>query len=156
MMRILGAVLGGAALFAITAPAMASSEDCAASQKLVDQAISHYQKVGQERAFDDFMQPGHSPWADGDRYIFISAMDGVVKVHPVNPKLINNKSFTAIKDLNGVLFVQEMVNVGNTTPGGGWAKYTWIHPTTRSPAAKQTWVKVHDNMMFMASCFPAN
>ena len=133
---------------------LAQADECAKAQGLVDKAIGHYAGVGKEKSFADFMDKNNKEWVDGELYVIVSTMDGIFKVHAINPKLIDNPQLPALKDTNGVMIIQEMIRVGKETPNGGWAKYTWTHPETKKLAPKQTWVKVKDNQLFMVGCYP--
>ncbi|MGE4280506.1 MAG: cache domain-containing protein [Magnetospirillum sp.] len=133
---------------------IAQADECSKAQSLVDKAIGHYSTVGKEKSFADFMDKGNKEWVDGELYVIVSTMDGIFKVHAINPKLIDNPALPALKDTNGVMIIQEMIHVGKETPDGGWAKYTWTHPETKKLAPKQTWVKVKDNQLFMVGCYP--
>lgn len=133
---------------------LAQADECAKAQGLVDKAIGHYAGVGKEKAFADFMDKTNKEWVDGELYVIVSTMDGIFKVHAINPKLIDNPQLPALKDTNGVMIIQEMIRSGKENPNGGWAKYTWTHPETKKLAPKQTWVKVKDNQLFMVGCYP--
>lgn len=133
-------------------PALA--DECSTAQSLVDKAIGHYKTAGKDKAYADFMNKDDKEWVNGELYVIVSAMDGIFKVHAINPKLIDNPALPALKDTNGVLIVQEMIRVSKEAPAGGWAKYTWTHPETKKLAPKHTWVKVHDSQLFMAGCYP--
>jgi cytochrome c len=132
----------------------ALADECSTAQGLVDKAIGHYKAVGKDKSYADFMNKDNKDWVNGELYVIVSAMDGIFKVHAINPKLIDNPALPALKDTNGVLIIQEMIRVGKESPAGGWAKYTWTHPETKKLASKQTWVKVHDSQMFMVGCYP--
>lgn len=136
------------------ASAGAHADECAKAQTLVDKAVAHYKEVGKEKAFADFMNKDNKDWVNGELYVIVSTMDGIFKVHAINPKLIDNPQLPTLKDTNGVMIIQEMIKTGKETPQGGWARYTWTHPETKKLAAKQTWVKVEDGQLFMAGCYP--
>ncbi|AVM73402.1 cache domain-containing protein [Magnetospirillum gryphiswaldense] len=146
------ALLAGAVLLAQGGVALA--DECSKAQTLVDKAITHYAAVGKDKSFTDFMDKGNKDWVDGELYVIVSTMEGIFKVHAINPKLIDNPALPALKDTNGVMIIQEMIRVGKETPSGGWAKYTWTHPETKKLAPKHTWVKVKDNQLFMVGCYP--
>jgi len=133
-----------------------AADECPAAQALVDKAIVHFKAVGQDKAFADFMDKGNKEWVDGELYVIVATMDGIFKAHAINPKLIDNKDLPNLKDVNGVMIIQEMVKAGKAGPGGAWARYTWTHPETKKLAAKQTWVKPNGDLLFMAGCYPAS
>ncbi|MBF0323559.1 MAG: cache domain-containing protein [Alphaproteobacteria bacterium] len=148
-------IVGIAAALGLTlAAGAAKADECKSAQTLVDKSIAHYKAAGKEKSFADFMNKDNKDWVNGELYVIVSTMDGIFKVHAINPKLIDNPALPALKDTNGVMIIQEMIRVGKETPSGGWAKYTWTHPETKKLAPKQTWVKVHDAQLFMAGCYP--
>ncbi len=145
-----------AAVLAVSLQAgTALADECASAQTLTDKAIDHYKAVGKEKAFADFMNKDNPDWVNGELYVIVSTMEGIFKAHAINPKLIDNPSLPALKDTNGVMIIQEMIKTGKENgANGGWAKYTWTHPVTKKLAPKQTWVKTHDNQLFMVGCYP--
>lgn len=148
--------LATAAAIAVTCQmGTARADECATAQALVDKAIAHYKAVGKEASFANFMNKENKEWVNGELYVIVSTMDGIFKAHAINPKLIDNTQLPTLKDTNGVMIIQEMIKSGKEHPDGGWAKYTWTHPETKKLAPKQTWVKVQDNQLFMAGCYPA-
>jgi len=152
-MRMLKLAVGAAVALSLQAGA-ALADECSAAQGLVDKAVAHYKAAGKEKAFADFMNKDNPAWVNGELYVIVSTMEGIFKVHAINPKLIDNPSLPALKDTNGVMIIQEMIKVGKDTPAGGWAKYTWTHPVSKKLAPKQTWVKQHDGQLFMVGCYP--
>lgn len=131
-----------------------AADECVAAQGLVDKAIAHYKDVGQAKAYADFMDKTNKAWVDGELYVIVATMDGIFKAHAINPKLIDNPDLPKLKDVNGVMIIQEMIKAGKSGPGGAWAKYTWTHPETKKLAPKQTWVKSNGDLLFMAGCYP--
>jgi len=132
----------------------AYADECATAQTLVEKAITHYKSAGKEKSFADFMNKDNKEWVNGELYVIVSTMEGIFKVHAINPKLIDNPQLPTLKDTNGVMIIQEMIKTGKENPKGGWAKYTWTHPETKKLAPKQTWVKVEDSQLFMVGCYP--
>lgn len=153
-MKKLLKLAAGAAIVAMMMSGAARADECSTAQALVDKAVAHYKAVGKEKSFADFMNKDNKEWVAGELYVIVSTMDGIFKVHAINPKLIDNPQLPALKDTNGVMIIQEMIKTGKAIPEGGWAKYTWTHPETKKLAPKQTWVKVHDGQLFMAGCYP--
>lgn len=144
------------ALLAVTAlsGAARAADECTAAQGLVDKAIAHYKAVGQEKSYADFMDKGNKDWVNGELYVIVATMDGIFKAHAINPKLIDNKDLPGLKDVNGVMIIQEMIKAGKSGPNGAWARYTWTHPETKKLTPKQTWVKANGDLLFMAGCYP--
>lgn len=143
-----------AAAMAVAPLAAASADECATAQTLVDKAVAHYNAVGKDKAFAEFQDKNNAEWVNGELYVIVATMDGIFKVHAINPKLIDNAQLPSLKDTNGVMIIQEMIKAGKEHPQGSWAKYTWTHPETKKLAPKQTWVKVNDGQLFMVGCYP--
>lgn len=146
-------VMAAVAVVGMSGAARAADE-CASAQSLVDKAIAHYKAVGQQKSYADFMNKDNKEWVNGELYVIVSSMDGIFKAHAINPKLIDNPDLPKLKDVNGVMIIQEMIKAGKSDPKGAWAKYTWTHPETKKLAPKQTWVKANGELLFMAGCYP--
>ncbi|MBF0324480.1 MAG: tail fiber protein [Alphaproteobacteria bacterium] len=125
---------------------------CQDAQLQVDKMIAHYQRVGRDLAFADFMRRD-SDWFNAPQVGAVATKDGLFKVHP-NFRLVDNPDMVKLKDVNGLLVVEEMIKSATQSPAGGWAQYTWTHPEARKLAVRREWVKVHDGLMFMATCYP--
>ncbi len=133
-----------------------AADECPAAQRLVDKGIAHYNAVGREKSFADFMDKGNRDWVNGSLYLIVSTMDGIYKTHAINPKLIDLPDLPMLRDSDGILIIQEMVKAGKSGPAGAWAKYTWPHPKTRKYASKQAWVKRNGDLLFIAECYPGS
>ncbi len=149
------AILAAFAAVGLSGAARAA-DDCSTAPGLVDRAIAHYNAVGKEKSYADFMDRGNPKWVNGEVYVIVATMDGIFKAHAINPRLIDNPGLPGLKDVNGILIIQEMVKAGKSGPAGAWAKYTWTHPVTKKLAPKQTWVKANGDLLFMVSCYPSD
>ncbi|RAU20297.1 hypothetical protein CU669_19210 [Paramagnetospirillum kuznetsovii] len=147
------AVLAALAVIGLSGAAHAA-DDCSTAQGLVDKAIAHYNAVGREKSYTDFMDKGNPDWVNGELYVIVATMNGIFKAHAINPKLIDNPDLPGLKDVNGIMIIQEMIKAGKSGPAGAWAKYTWTNPVTKRLAPKQTWVKANGDLLFMAGCYP--
>jgi len=76
---------------------------------------------------------------DGTEYIWINSLDGLMVMHPTNPKL-DGKELFGLKDPNGKLFFQEMVDVVRAK-GEGVVEYMWPKPGSEVPVPKVSYVK---------------
>lgn len=127
-------------------------EDCMA---LIDDAIAHYQKVGRRQSLADFSNRGDKTWIDdaSERYVVIAdAKEGRFLVHP-NPKLCNDPKIWDLQDVKGEYITRMLVEAGQREPTGSWAKYIWTNPNTKKHAVKNTYVRVHDDLLFMAGYY---
>lgn len=105
---------------------------------LVDSAIAHSKAVGNEQAFKDFSDKANTAWRNKDLYVFVVGNDGVTKAHGGNEKLVG-KDMSGIKDQQGKAFIQEMIATAKKGPG--WVEYEWVHPQTKKPESKASYVR---------------
>lgn len=152
--------LMGAGLLALAAfgPSGAAAQDrktAEEAQALVEQAIAHYQDVGQDQAFQDFNDAG-GPFVDGELYVIVCTMEGIYKTHAHNGALIDNDILWDIQDVNGVYPVRRIVESATDAPDGGWIDYVWVNPTNEALENKRVYVAAHDGMAFAVGYYEAN
>jgi cytochrome c len=132
-------ILAIALTAAIFSPAVASEVGTRAeATAMVEAAIAHIRKVGNDKAFTDFMEDKVN-WTKKDLYVFVFDIDANWKAHGANPKLVG-RNLMNLKDQNGKEFVKEFISVVKGK-GEGWVDYDWAHPTTKKVEAKTTLVK---------------
>ncbi|MBR9971743.1 cache domain-containing protein [Magnetospirillum sp. J10] len=76
---------------------------------------------------------------DGTEYVWINSLDGLMVMHPTNPKLEGQELF-GLKDPTGKLFFKEMVDVVRAK-GEGVVEYMWPKPGSDQPVPKVSYVK---------------
>jgi len=113
------------------------SDQAKQSKALVDQAASLLQSEG-TKAFIEFRKKD-SKWLKGDTYIFVSNMNGIILLQPIDPEL-EGKNMIDWKDVNGKAANQEMIETAKTK-GSGWVDYMWPKPGESEPSKKMTYIK---------------
>ncbi len=89
------------------------------------------------------------PYVDGDLYIFVMNMDGVMIAHPIKPALIG-KNLTDFKDQAGKAFFKEFVEMAKN--GSGWVDYKWPKPGQEGVFDKTSYIlMVKDSPMFVGA-----
>ena len=73
-------------------------------------------------------------------YFWINDLNGVMVVHPVNPKL-EGKNLYNLKDKKGNPFFKEMIEVCKKH-GKGFVKYWWTRPGSNKPEPKLSYVRL--------------
>ncbi|CAN2039868.1 Double Cache domain-containing protein [Candidatus Magnetomoraceae bacterium gMMP-15] len=102
------------------------------------EAADFFIKNGLEAAKQEINNPkGIFVWKD--TYVFILDMDGIIRAHPIKPKLIDNPKMMRLKDINGKLFFYDFVNVAKEQ-GQGWVDYMWPKPGEKKPSHKNTFI----------------
>ena len=113
----------------------ATKDECVAKSK---EAAQLFKDKGVEAAIK-ILNDKNGPFVWKDSYIFAYDVDkGVVVVHPVTPGLVG-KNLTALKDVNGKMFVAEFLAVAKEK-GEGWVDYMWPKPGEKKPSKKLTYV----------------
>ncbi|MDX5410221.1 MAG: methyl-accepting chemotaxis protein [Thauera sp.] len=115
------------------------------ASQLVERAAALYASRGQQAAFEAFNDP-HGEFVQRDLYIFVYDMDGIVRAHGGNPKLIGNNMRDA-KDANGALFVQDRIRIAQQA-GSGWQDYMFKNPETGEIEGKTSFIRRVDNYIF--------
>lgn len=131
---IAATVLGGARL-AAAADAHGTREE---AQALVEKAAALIASDGQDKAFAVIDNPS-GPFVDGDLYVFVTSFEGVTLAHGLNKALIG-KNLLHVKDADGMLFVQAMIDLAKAK-GEGWVDYKWPNPTSKKIEDKSSFIK---------------
>ncbi|MFH1060604.1 MAG: cache domain-containing protein [Pseudomonadota bacterium] len=119
--------------------AWAQAEDKATPKECV-QKVQEAAKLIKEKgdaAFDALRdKKGAFVWKDS--YVFVMDFEGIMKVHPMNPKL-EGRNQNIIKDSNGKMFNAEMLATAKS-PGQGWVDYSWVKPGASTPSPKVSYI----------------
>ncbi len=134
LFAVLVLLLGSVMTSGAVAGEKATKEECI---ERAQAAAALLKSDGLEAAFAKLNDP-NSPFVWKDSYVFcITYPDGVIKAHPVKPKLVG-KQIKGIKDINGEMFVLEYMNKAKN-PEGGWTDYMWPVPGEKKPSHKSTY-----------------
>jgi len=113
------------------------------AQAMVERAAAFLKENGRAKALAEFGNP-KGQFIDRDLYVVAyAASDGVRLSHPYNHKLVG-RSVAATTDINGKLYGQEILTVGNSK-GRGWVEYKYSDPITKKLGEKALYIlKVDD------------
>jgi cytochrome c len=131
---IAAGILGGVRL-AAAADTHGTPEE---AKTMVEKAAALITSDGQEKAFVVIDNPT-GPFVDGDLYVFVTSFEGVTLAHGLNKALIG-KNLLHVKDADGKLFVQAMIDVAKDK-GEGWVDYKWPNPTSKKIEDKSSFIK---------------
>jgi len=106
-------------------------------------AVAFIKANGAEKAAQEFTNG--SAFKDRDLYIAYTDLSGTVLGHGGNPKLVG-KNLTGLKDPDGKLFFQMLVDLAKTK-GKGWSdSYKFLNPVSKKIEDKVMYVeRVDDN-----------
>lgn len=125
----------------------ATKEECMAKCK---QAADMVKEKGLEATLKVLMDKT-GPFVWKDTYIFCIDIEKQANIaHPIKPKLVG-KNLMHVKDVNGVLFFAEFINMARGK-GSGWVNYMWPKLGEKTPSPKATYVyKVPGEPVLMAA-----
>jgi signal transduction histidine kinase len=130
------------ALLAITtvSPAFAVSDHGTRDEAIAmtERAKALFDSEGIDAVAAAVADPANTDFHDRDMYVFVLNMDGVMKGHGANVKLVG-KNLVKLKDQNGVELIKEMIEATSGT-GSGWVDYHWPNPATKKIEAKSSYV----------------
>ena len=128
----------------VSSPA-ASQDDAIA---LVKQAVENVKAAGKDKAFTEFSDP-KGRFVQGELYIFVVDYQGVTLAHGGTPLMVG-KNMKGLKDADGNLFIQAMIDKARA--GGGWVEYKWTNPATKKVQAKATYVQPIEGQDAFVGC----
>ena len=82
---------------------------------------------------------GDGEFRFGEIYVNVIDVNGTWLIYPPNPRN-EGKSVLNVKDSNGKLLVQEIIQVARDK-GEGWVEYQWLNPASNRIEPKITYVK---------------
>ena len=128
---------------AMAAPASAAERGTAVeAEAMVKKAVAYLKTNGKAKAAEEFTSG--TSFKDRDLYISFYEMGGTVIAHGANAKLIG-KNLIGLKDPDGKLFIQMIVEVAKTK-GKGWTDtYKFRDPLTDKLAEKVIYVERVDD-----------
>jgi len=118
--------------------AFAGEGDVGKAEALVKKGVAYYNANGEDKALEEFSNP-KGEFVEGELYLFMVDFSGITLAHGGNPDIIG-KNMKGLKDADGKLFIQEMIDVAKTK-GSGWVDYKWKNPKTGELTAKSSYVE---------------
>jgi signal transduction histidine kinase len=132
------------AIAVIIAPARA--EDHATREEavsMVNDAVAAIKSDGSDKAYAAIDDKGNTEFHSKDLYIMVYGLDGKVRAHGANPKLIG-KDMSEAQDADGVYFVRDRVKLAQSQPSF-WQDYKFPNPVTHKIEAKTTFCQRLDD-----------
>jgi len=105
------------------------------AQALVQRAVAYVKEVGPDKALVEFSNP-EGKFVDGEDYLSIYSLEGVVLGHGANKALIG-KNMKDLKDSQGKLFIQEFMTKADKPGATGLVEYYWTNPLNKKIEPKE-------------------
>ncbi len=131
------------ALLAFACPASAAefaTKDEAVA--MVKKAVAFIKDQGPDKAYAE-IDNRSGQFVDRDLYIVVYGLDGVVRAHGANIKLVGKNMMDA-QDVDGKFFVKERVELANTK-GEFWQDYKFVNPTNKKVEPKEMYCQRLDD-----------
>jgi cytochrome c len=136
------------ALFALFAAAQAASLPTIAQAKdgsnvtadeasaMVKKGVAFIKASGKDKAYAEINNKA-GQFTDRDLYLVVYGLDGVVRAHGANEKMIG-KNLLELKDVDGKPFVKERVELAHSK-GNFWQDYKFTNPVSKKIESKRAY-----------------
>ena len=128
--------------------ALANTASAAAGGATADQATAMVKKGvgfiktnGAEKGYAEITNKA-SQFHDRDLYLTVYGMDGTVRAHGANEKMVG-KNLIELKDVDGKAFVKERVEMAKSKPTF-WQDYKFTNPETKKIEPKSMYCEKLD------------
>ena len=139
-MRTTNAVLGAllAAAIATLSGAAPAAERASRdeAQAMVKKGVAFWKANGDEKTFAAISDKA-GQFIDRDLYLVVYGLDGVVRAHGANPKMIG-RNLMDMTDMDGKPYVKERVEMAQKQ-ASFWQDYKFTDPLTKKVEPKQSY-----------------
>jgi cytochrome c len=109
---------------------------------MVKKGVNYLKANGNERGYAEITSKT-SQFRDRDLYLVVYGLDGVVRAHGANEKMVG-KNLIDLKDVDGKAFVRERVELGQSK-GTFWQDYKFTNPLTKKIEPKSMYCEKLDD-----------
>ena len=96
---------------------------------MVKKGVAYIKAHAGDKAYADISDKGNAEFHHQDLYLTVYALDGTVKAHGANAKMIG-KNLIDLKDIDGKAFVRERVELAQTH-ANFWQEYKFTNPENK-------------------------
>jgi cytochrome c len=109
---------------------------------MVKKGIAFIKTNGKDKAYAEISNKAGT-FVDRDLYLVVYGLDGVVRAHGANEKMIG-KNLIELKDVDGKAFVKERVEMA-ATKASFWQDYKFTNPVTKKIEPKAMYCEKLDD-----------
>lgn len=125
--------------FAVQAQTKATAAEATA---MVKKGVNFIKTNGKEKGLAEISNK-EGQFIDRDLYLVVYGLDGVVRAHGANPKMIG-KNLIDLKDVDGKEFVKERVELAKSK-GTFWQDYKFTNPVSKKIEPKSMYCEKLDD-----------
>jgi cytochrome c len=137
---ILALALTAASGFALAADGGATKEDATA---MVKKGVAAIKAGGADKTYTEINDKANATWHHMDLYLTVYGLDGTVKAHGANAKMIG-KNLIELKDIDGKAFVKERMDMAKSH-ANFWQDYKFTNPETKKIEPKEVYCEKLDD-----------
>ena len=146
--RLLAALLLSCALLpAVHAAEFATKPE---AEAMVAKALKYWKANGNDKTYAEIGKKD-GQFTDRDLYVVIYGLDGTVRAHGANPKMIG-KNLMEIRDVDGKFFVKERVEMAKKKQPF-WQDYKFTNPTSGKIEPKTMYCVPEDDMVLCGGVY---
>jgi signal transduction histidine kinase len=143
------------ALAASLAPSLASAENKATAAEataMVKKGVAAIKAGGKDhdKLFSE-VTAKDAKWADRDLYLVVYGMDGSVKAHGANAKLVGNNLMDML-DIDGKPYIKERIDLAKSK-GSFWQDYKFTNPTSKKIEPKSMYCEKVEELVACAGIY---
>ena len=145
--------LRAAALAVLAATCLAAQANNATADEataMVKKGVAFVKSNGKDKAYAAFNDKAGG-FTDRDLYLVVYGLDGVVRAHGANAKMIG-KNLIELKDIDGKAFVKERVDLAQSK-GTFWQDYKFTNPTTKKIEPKRMYCEKLDDSVLCGGIY---
>lgn len=145
-------VAGAVCAVFVSAAAVAKGEWATAdeAQAMVKKGVAFVKANGKDRGYAE-ISTKKGQFSDRDLYLVVYGLDGVVRAHGANEKMIG-KNLIELKDVDGKEFVRERVELGKSKPNF-WQDYKFTNPVSRKIEPKSMYCERLDDTVLCGGIY---
>ncbi|WP_425261391.1 cache domain-containing protein [Rubrivivax sp. RP6-9] len=117
---------------------------------MVKKGVAFVKANGKDKAYAAFNDKAGG-FTDRDLYLVVYGLDGVVRAHGANAKMIG-KNLIELKDIDGKAFVKERVDLAQSK-GTFWQDYKFTNPTTKKIEPKRMYCEKLDDTVLCGGIY---
>jgi cytochrome c len=124
------------------AGAFAANATAPEAQAMVKKGVAFIKANGKEKGYAEISNKA-GQFTDKDLYLTVYGMDGTVRAHGANEKMIG-KNLIDLKDVDGKAFVKERVDMAAAKPTF-WQDYKFTNPVSKKIEPKSMYCEKLDD-----------
>ena len=114
------------------------------AEAMVQKALKYLKANGKDKTYVE-IDKKDGQFVDRDLYLVIYGLDGLVRAHGANPKMIG-KNLMEIKDVDGKFFIKERVEMAKKK-APFWQDYKFTNPVSGKIEPKTMYCVPEDDMV---------